>query len=203
MNFQATNLDSAYETLSSLDKLAATEGQNLVNNLKSLIGRLKNDWKGSDATLHINNLIDIYTGVATIVDNVHVVAHNASLSIVQAQEIRNSNGGGGNVGVVIATGAGDIETIETVPPTTEFFCDPTKAPADLTTMTAEKGAFDRFCTEFSRLKEDLLSNWTSGSNRDKAVSDFEQFEADSAKYKNSFGEAEGNLSTAVSNLKQL
>ena len=203
MNFQASNLDMAYETLNSLNNLASTNGQNLVNNLKNLIARLKNDWKGSDATVHINNLIDVYTGVSTIVENVHIVAHNASAPIVQAQTIRNSNGGVGNIGVVIPSGSGAIEVIETLASTTEYFVDSMAAPNDLVSLTAEKGAFDRFCTEFTRLKEELLSNWTSGSNREKAIADFEQFEADSTKYRGFFSEAEANLTIAVNNLKQL
>ncbi len=203
MNFQASNLDAAYDTLSSLNTLASTNGQNLVNNLKSLTIRLKNDWKGNDAMVHINNLIDVYTGVATIVENVHIIAHNASGPIVQAQEIRNSNGGVGNVGSVIVPGNSAFETLEKLGTTTEYFVDPAAAPQDLTTLTAEKGAFERFATEFTRLKDELLNNWTSGLNREKAVADFEQFEADIAKYKSIFEDAEANLTIAVNNLKQL
>ncbi len=203
MNFQASNLDAAYESLSSLNSLASGNGQNLVTGLKTLIGSLKNDWKGNDASAHINNLIDVYTGVATIVDNVHVVAHNASASIVQAQTVRQSNGGKGNVGTVFPTGTGSVEALDRLGSTTEFFVDPTAAPVDLQKLTGLKESFDSFGKEFSRLKEDLLGNWTSGSNREKAVSDFNQFEADSAKYRNYLAEAEANLTVAVHNLQQL
>lgn len=203
MDFRAENLDGAYETLNSLNTLATTQGSNLVSNLSNLIGRLKTHWIGSDATVHINGLIDVYKGVATIVSNVQTVAHNASMPIVNAQTIRNSNGGSGEVGTVIPASSGEISAIDYAADTTEYYVDPNGAPQDLTTLTAEKGAFDRFCSQFTSLKEELLNNWSSGSNRDKAVSDFEQFESDVATFTKTFNDAETNLSTAVSNLKQI
>ena len=93
MNFQANDLDAAYETITQFEHLAKTSGFNLASNLNSLIGRLKKDWKGTDATLHINNLIDVYDGIREIVQNVLIVAHNTSGAIVSVQNVRHSNGG--------------------------------------------------------------------------------------------------------------
>ena len=203
MNFQATNLDGAYESLKSLNQLASAKGKNLSTGLGVIIGKLKSDWKGSDATLHINNLIDVYTGVATIVENVHVVAHNASKPIVDAQTIRNSNGGSGEVGVVFPTSEDSIVSIEKLGDTAEYYVDPTAAPQDLSVLQTLKETFDSFCTEFTSFKDELLNNWTGGADRDRVVSDFEQFEADAANYKKYFSEAEQTLSIAISNLKQI
>ena len=203
MDFHATDLDGAYESLTGLNNLATVGGSRIVNGLKSLITSLKTHWIGNDATLHINNLINIYDGVAKIVDNVHIIAHNTSGPIVNAQTIRNSNGGTGEVGIVFQVAESENETLETLGNTTEYYVDPTGAPQDLTQLQTMKEQFDVFCTEFTTRKEELLSNWTSGLDRDKAVSDFEQFETDAANYKKYFLEAEQTLSNAVSNLKQL
>ena len=48
-----------------------------------------------------------------------------------------------------------------------------------------------------------MNNWISGTNRDKAVSDFTEFESNVLSYTKKINEAKDNLGTATSNLKQI
>lgn len=203
MNFQANNLDAAYSQVKELNTLATTTGVNLVESLTSNIKSLKSHWKGSDATLHINNLINVREALVAIVSDVSAVAHNVSMPIVQAQTIRNSNGGGGEVGEIISLYNGVLEKIETLSDTTEYFVDPVNAPLDHQQLSSICDQFNSFYTSFQSIKEDLMNNWISGSDRGQAVSDFEQFEANATTYSKNLTEARDNLGIATSNLAQM
>lgn len=203
MNFQTKDLDAAYSTLVQLNGLAVSQGVSLIRSLASNIKSLKEHWKGTDATLHINNLIAVYNGLAVIVSDVTAVAHNVSIPIVNAQTIRKSNGGSGDVGEVISLYDGFVENIALLESTTEYYVDPAGAPNDFATLSDICERFNSFYTTFQAYKADLMGNWIAGSDRGKAENDFEQFETNATTYTKSLTEAKDNLGTAISNLSQI
>lgn len=201
LSFHALDLDGTYDTLEKINQLAISDGNMLIENLKKLVLDLKNHWIGNDATIHINNLIKIYDSVRNVVQNVNLVAHNTSEPIVNAQTIRNANGGAGEVDKIIPIENGKSDTIEILQSTKEYYVDPVLVPQDLVDLQVQKDAFNNFCTKFSGYKDELLNNWLSGSDRPKAINDFTDFEKDIANFKKIFSDAEQTLSIVVSNLK--
>ena len=169
MNFQANNLDAAYNQVSALNDLTTTTGVNICDSLESNIKNLKVHWKGTDATLHINNLISVLGGMRNIIVDVSKIAHNVSIPIVNVQTIRKSNGGTGGVGDVISVYNGVFSNVTQVETTDEYYVDPSAAPTDLDTLVNICDRFDQFITQFQATKQDLLNNWTSGSDRATVV----------------------------------
>jgi len=203
MDFHANNLDGAYTTLSNLNALATGDGATMETNLKNVISNLQLHWKGNDAAVHINNLMDVCSGLDTIINSVMIVAHNVSMPIVNAQTIRNSNGGMGDVGSVIAYNQQAPLLFQKLESTTEYFVDPIGAPKDYSELCDVCNSFTSFCSKFTQYREELMNNWMSGTNRDKAVSDFEEFESNVSNYTKKLNEAKDNLGNATSNLKQI
>ena len=203
MNFHANDLDGAYETLSALYSLATSDGEKLETSLKTVITNLEGHWKGNDATIHINNLMDVCKGLNLIINNVKYVAHNVSMPIVKAQTIRNSNGGRGNVGEVIPYNEEAPLIFTQLDPTAEYYVDPVGAPADYNELSEVCDLFTVFCNKFHEYKETLLNNWISGSDRERAVSNFEEFESNVSTYTTKLNNAKGNLEIATSNLKDI
>ena len=203
MNFHANDLDGAYETLSALYSLATSDGEKLETSLKTVITNLEGHWKGNDATIHINNLMDVCKGLNAIINSVKYVAHNVSMPIVKAQTIRNSNGGRGNVGEVIPYNEEAPLVFTQLEPTAEYYVDPVGAPTDYNELSEVCDLFTVFCNKFHEYKEELLGNWISGNDRDKAVSNFEEFESNVSSYTSKLNNAKGNLEIATSNLKEV
>ena len=52
------NLDLGYEQCKEINSFSLSTGDDLLNNLSSNIANLKSHWVGTDATAHINNLIN-------------------------------------------------------------------------------------------------------------------------------------------------
>ena len=203
MDFSAKDLDGAYRTLSNLNALATGDGITMETNLKKVISNLQLHWKGNDATVHINNLMDVCSGLDAIIDSVMLVAHTLSMPIVNAQTIRNSNGGTGDVGTIINYNQRGALLFQRLGTTTEYYVDPVGAPKDYLELCDICETFTRFCSKFTQYKYNLLENWMSGTNRDKAVSDFDNFETNVFNYTKKLNEARDNLGTATSNLKQI
>lgn len=203
MDFHANNLDGAYQTLSNLSSLANNEGVTIEKSLKNVINNLQLHWKGNDAVLHINNLIDVYGGLEAIVESVMIVAHDVSIPIVNAQTIRNSNGGTGDVGAVLLYNQPEKVLFQKLENTTEYYVDPVGAPNDYTELCEAYSSYTSFCSKFSSLKEELMNNWISGTNRDKAVSNFEEFESNVSNYNKNLNAAKDNLANAITNLKRI
>lgn len=197
------DLDAVYDTLKKLNFLSTTDGSAIISGLNKLILSLKEHWIGSDATLHINNLIKVYNDVNKVVENVNLVAHNTSSPIVNAQSIRNANGGYGEVGEIIPLENKKMEVIENLNETKQYYVDPVLIKQDFENLITQKENFNNFCTQFSNFKDELFNNWMSGSDRDKIYNDFSEFENDADAYKKIFIEIEQTMSTVISNLRQI
>jgi len=201
-NVKVNNLDQAYEECVQLYNVVSNQGKSLITSLKSNINSLKGNWIGSDATLHINHLIDIYDSLGVIVSETGKIVSAVSEGVINIQRVRRANGGSGNVGDSLPTTFESAEAIADVPDTVEYDCKP-GAKNDQMLLSGICMEYDNFHTEFNSAKETLLANWQEGSNREGAVRLFNEFQEVSAANKTKLREALDNLTTAVNNISQL
>lgn len=202
MNISVRDLDLGYNQCEELNTLAKTSGENIINSLGNDINSLKAHWVGSDATLHINNLIKVYNALVAIVTDAKGVTASAGNAIIAIQEVRRSNGGSGNVGSMLPSNAPESMTLQPNEETTEYRCDPS-AKSDYTQLVQICSDFVNFRNQFQSQKDALLSNWTAGANREQAVKNFDEFASNTETYNKYLTEARDNLEIAVSNLSQL
>ena len=202
MNINVTDLDSAYTKCESLNTLSKTDGGKLLTNLETDITNLKNHWKGSDAKEHINNLIKVYNGLVAIITDAKAITSRAGGSIISIHTARRSNGGSGNVGADLDGQAPQSSSIAEVQETNEYFCDPA-AKTDYSLLEQICTDFDTFKTSFKTTKEELMSMWLAGADRETAVTKFSEFDENTTVYKTLLDSAKSDLNTAVSNLSQL
>ena len=161
------------------------------------------DYKdGNDATEHINNLIKVYNALVAIVTDAKGVTAAAGNAIIAIQEVRRSNGGSGNVGAPLPSNAPDSLSIPNNEATTEYRCEPA-ARNDYTQLVQICTDFMTLINNFQTQKDELLSNWTAGANRESAVKCFDDFISNAETYNNYLTGARDNLEIAVSNLSQL
>ena len=202
MNFEAKNLDESYNQIKKLNDLSMNEGNELSQTLYSNINSLQKNWKGTDATKYINDLILVYEAMCRLVTEISSVSNEVSKPIVKAQTIRNLNGGRGEIGQLLQKKEVTPIAIEKLEDTAEYFVSP-DATTDYDNLNTLTENFVKFEEKFLNSKEELLNNWTVGSDRPRAIYIFNDFESNSGSYKKTLNEVKQNLSTAISNMTNL
>ena len=202
MDINVTNLNLGYEQCERLNTLVRNSGEKLIDELSSNISSLKAHWIGSDATNHINNLITVYEALVALLTDAKAITADVGNKMIAIQTVRNANGGGGSVGAELPSEAPNSQVIERCGETAEYNVDPA-AKADYQLLVEECSEFSRFVSEFRDMKDELLSNWTAGVNREQAVSNFGNFEANSDTYSKYMTDARDNLEIAISNIEKL
>ncbi len=202
MDIQVNNLDQGYNQCEELNNMAAREGEKLISDLGSDITNLKAHWKGSDATVHINNLIKVYDALISLATDAKGVTSVAANKIIAMQQVRQSNGGAGMVGNPLPSSAPNAGGIGPVEETSEYYCDPS-AKGDYDQLVQICTDYNAFRNNFQTKKDELLSNWTAGADRGNAVNAFNEFEQNAETYNTYLTNAKENLGIAVSNLSQL
>lgn len=200
MDIRVNNLDLGYDQCEGLNNLAKQKGQDLINELKNNINNLKVHWVGNDAMVHINNLIELYGFLGKLVDSAMSVTSNAANSMIRLQEIRQTNGGMGNVGTALI-GFYEYGAIPNVISTTEYYVE-LAALNDLKILNNIYSSYKEFITNFNSKKDELFSNWTMGANIENAKARFEEFSSISSKYDSYLDNAIQNLSKACNNISR-
>lgn len=199
VNFR--NLDLGYEQCSDLYNAVKQGGESLLANLRTVYMGLNSHWKGTDATLHINQLVDIHTAVNTFVaDTGNAVAYAAE-KISQVQEVRRANGSSGMVGELLSQ-LSEQERLQKIEETNEYSCTP-EARDDYQNLAQVCTEFDTFVQTVHEKTEDLMNNWIDGNERDKVVKNSQEFENLAEDFKRYLSETRNALDIAVSNLSQI
>lgn len=202
MNIIVNDIPSAYTQCEGLNTLSSTQGEKLISSLGTDITNLKNNWKGSDATVHINNLIKVYNAMVDIVTTAKTITAKAGANIIELQRVVSSNGGGLNVGAALNAAAPESIAIQPVEETTEYYCSPS-AKSDYAQLVEICTNFVNFKTQFSDLKKELMANWISGLNKEDAVAAFDYFDSMTDDYNNYLTSARDNLEIAINNIATL
>ena len=202
MNISVTDLDRSYTQCSDLYTLSDKTGSDIISKLETNITNLKNNWIGNDAMEHINNLIVVHDALVQLVTNAKKLTSAAAGAIIDIQDVRRKNGGGGTVGEALAATAPSSQVLTKVEPTSEYKCLP-GAKTDQTTLESLCSEFETFKTNFTAKKDELMTNWTAGANREEAVRCFTTFLTSAEDYKKYMTDANSKLLIAVSNLSTL
>lgn len=201
MDIRVNNLDLGYEQCEGLNNLVNGKGQELTNNIKNNIANLKQHWVGNDATVHINNLIELYDFLGRLVNGALGVTSSAADSMIRIQEIRQLNGGAGQIGNKLISSA-DFSRIANAETTAEYYVDPA-ALSDLSTLKGIYSSYNEFINSFKSKRDDLFSNWTMGARIEQAKEMFDEFLNASNKYDGYFNNAIENLEKATKNISNL
>lgn len=202
MNIQVNNLDLAFDQCYGIHTLASNSGQTLINDLQNNINALKLHWKGSDATLHINNLIKVHKALVALITDAKLVTSDAADKIIAIQEVRKSNGGVGNVGSPLSKSAPSSVVLPEVSDTAETYVVP-EAKNDHMDLSNICNKYNSFIQEFTAKKDELFGNWLAGANIERAKTNFNEFLTNSTTYNGYLNSAKDNLGIAVSNMSQL
>ena len=191
------HLDQGYEKASSLFDHEEQEGVSLLFDLKTEIENLKRDWVGTDATSNINDLIAEFNDLQKFLNMSLSSTSLAMQKIVEMQEIRKANFGGGQVGDVRKLKDNEL-TIEPVQASEKYYVDP-NITTDYKNLLSICERLKKFRSDYVMDRDDIMNNWTKGNGRDKIVEVFGMVDDVSTKLEKKINEVVENLDMAIKN----
>jgi uncharacterized protein YukE len=169
----------------------------IIANLASGIENLKNSWKGKDAGVQIENVVKVHNAMVEIRETLAVLATVTSKIAANYREIQNSNGAGLETFSYITS---DSKTI--LPDYTDM-ADTINITPDANNgrvkIDAASTAIDQFISEAKRYYNNIMQNWTAGTEREELISRFETLISNSNTYKETLNSVSQSIRTALSN----
>ena len=199
-----TDLDLGYDQVVAIHNYIKSEGESLATRINGNIDKLTNDWVAEDATIHINNLIDVYNKLVKFIKGSVSVLSEATEKIVEVQETRESNGArssmvGGRVSSEVDL-AGDKADIVT---SAKYTTDVAVLRADYDELKSLTEEFKGFADKVAQDGDELMNNWRAGNKRQETFEELESFKTISKESHAKMTEAHENLETAVTNIENI
>jgi len=205
MNLELTvqDLDQAGKQAVAFNR-ACNAGADVSVKLSQVIESLRNNWIANDATVHINNLIDLHT---VLYDIAHASIQNScdTIQVIRAMQVTIQNNGGKapTIGSAEVTSAPrDTREIDRVPDTTANIC--TNAAADdYLKLQNVQSLFTSFVDQYNAKYNDLMANWTEGGNIEAFRDLHSKLNQNVESFNQILDQAVKNLNTALKNIAGL
>ena len=174
----------------------------LVNGVQS--GHTKESWHGSDAALHINNMISCKSYAASMASVALDICSHAFQELKKMLLTVEANGGAAvNIGSLKTTSFGEsLKNGPEVVDTGGLYIDVEKASEALSLLKETYNDFFEFFERYSRQHGFIMEIWQSGGNHEFHNKTFQDFESQLGDIKEVFLDAIDSLGQAISNWSQ-
>lgn len=202
MNHKIDNVTNLYDSAKKMYNycVVGSDGSSadaLLNSLKNGIENLKQNWKGIDAGIQINDVITVYNATVEVRNSLANLAAESSKVAVLYREIQNSSSSSLETLTAVtftpvSPMAGYTDTADTIDIN----------PQTLTGKSYIDGvasALDEFKNSVSTYYEEITNNWTAGPGREEALGAFQTFAASVNKYQEILNTVSSNITQALRN----
>ncbi|MCI8575160.1 MAG: hypothetical protein HFI09_01690 [Bacilli bacterium] len=195
-----TNLEEAVQRIGELSSTARL-GVDLTNRMNRSIESLKECWKGSDAVVHIHNMIAQKSCVAAMSSVASDIAYHVHEEIETIQRKIEANGGNSvSIGAFAGISFGNsLKDNEEAVDTGEVYVDTGMAREQLSNLRSIKEDFFDFYEKYSKVHAYIMEIWVAGGARDYHEDSFNQFRQQIELMRSEFDDAIQALSKAISN----
>lgn len=204
MNHKVNSVANLYSSASNLHRSIVNGSQDtsaakIMQNLKEGIDNLEQNWEGHDAGVQINNVVTVYNAMGRIKDMLDELASEASKISSDYRAIQKANG------------ANNLEELSRIVPeapstriaeysdTRDTINIQTGAVTGKQKIDNANSAIDGFIASVKREFDDIMNNWTAGPKREEAKQVFDEFVANSNKYKQLLNETSESIATSMKN----
>ena len=207
-----TDLDLGYEQVVHIHHLISGEGVAIAQRINTNIDKLTDDWVSEDATVQINNLINVYNKLVQFIKTSTVVLSEATQRVVEVMELRVDNGSkgsfvGGNVSEDTDL-SGDKSTITT---SSSYTTDVNVLKQDFEQLKSLTEEFDSFSNKVNEEShallgdsaEDSSANWRSGNHRKETADQMAEFKKIASEGIEKLTEACEMLKIAITNIESV
>lgn len=201
MDHKVANVQQLHDDAMYLYNNLVVGGENsadyILNNLSQSVDNLKSNWKGRDAGVRIQEIIEVHNAMVAVRNALAQLSSDSSRVAVNYRNIQIANGAGLDELAVInfdtkSRLAGHTDTADTVD------INP-QAEVGRNLIDSANNALDTFRVEVKTRYDDIMGNWTVGSGRNAAKDAFDSFSANVNKYKETLTEVSSNITKALQN----
>lgn len=201
MNHKINNVGKLYTDSSDLySRVVKEQADGIISELDAAITTLKNVWEGVDAGVQINNVVDVHNGMVAVRNALAGLAKDSSAVAANYREIQRMNKGDIEelVPITVDEGKPTLPAYEDRRDTINITPEALNAKNKLDIATQE---YETFKTAVERGYNDIMDNWTAGIGRNNADSAFNDFMANSDRYKQILNDVSASIATALKNYK--
>ena len=201
MDHKVANVQQLHDDAMYLYNNLVVGGENsadyILNNLSQSVDNLKSNWKGRDAGVRIQEIIEVHNAMVTVRNALAQLSSDSSRVAVNYRNIQIANGAGLDELAVINFDTKSRLTEHT--DTADTIDINPQAEVGRNLIDGANNALDTFRVEVKTRYDDIMGNWTVGSGRNAAKDAFDSFSANVNKYKETLTEVSSNITKALQN----
>ena len=189
MNHKVNDVQQLYTDARNLyNVVVKDQADSIIADLGSAIAILKNSWKGVDAGVQINSVIDALAGLAK----------DSSAVAVNYRDIQRLNSASIDALAPIEIDA-SIPPMEAYQDVRDTIDISTEAVSGKSKLDSTNDSYDAFRTAVDRYYNAIMENWQAGPGRNNAEGAFAEFMSNANKYKQILEDVSKSITTALSN----
>lgn len=201
MNHKVNNVQGLYSSATDLYNTIVVNGDvsadSILANLYGGIENLKNNWKGIDAGKKIQEVIEVHNDMVKVRNALAQLSYDSSVVAAQYREIQNANGAGLEYLSPIKTEP--KEELEPYTDTADTIDIVPAAEMGKTLIDTANVDLDTFISNVTYKYNEIMDNWTAGTGRDSAQGAFDEFVANTKRYKSILTEVSERITSALKN----
>lgn len=199
MNHKVNDVEQLYIDAKNLyTQVVQEQADGIIDALNSAINTLKNSWKGADAGVQINNVVDVYNGMVSIRNALAVLAKDSSTVAAGYRDIQRLNSA--NIGALTPiTIDGTKVRMEPYTDTRDTIDITPEAVGGKSKLDSTNDSYDSFKNAVDMHYNAIMDNWQAGPGRNNAEGAFSEFMSNANKYKQTLEEVSRSIATALSN----
>lgn len=201
MNHKVRNVQELYISAEQLYREGVTGGEvsadGILSNLVQGIENLKQNWKGTDAGVRIQEVIKVHNSMVNVRNSLALLAVESSKIAVSYREIQTANGARLDTLTPINTElknnlADYFDEADTIDINQE-------AAVGKAFIDRANNALDTFEATVRKKYNEIMGNWLAGSGRGEAESAFNAYMSNVKQYKQKLSEVSENITMALQN----
>lgn len=198
MNHKVKNVQQLHDSATTLlNSVVKGTADDILSNLSSGIDNLKNNWKGKDAGVRIQEVISVHNAMVSVRNALAQLAADSSAVAANYREIQNANGAG--LGGLSKLTYELKSNIDAYSDTADMVDINDGAKGGKTSIDTAKEAMNTFRNAVTSKYNEIMENWTSGNGRDSAQNAFDSFINNVDQYTQTLNDVSKNITTALTN----
>ena len=195
-----TSIEEAAQQVIELNR-ASNLGADVTIQLGKTVEKLKEAWQGSDAVVHINNLMEIKDWCAALSSTALEVSTAAHAEIHRMIDKQRANGGNPMEmpSIVYTSYADYLKMNERAVDNGNVFVDTTAARVESSSLKQSKELFAQFVDKYFQVYGYMIDIWQSGGARNHIEDEVNKFKANLERYQQQFATAISSLDQAIAN----
>ena len=201
MNHKVENVEELYLNAQHLYNNVVcgdtTGADGMLRNLSQAVEILKNNWKGADAGVKIQEIITVYNELIEVRNALALLARDSSKVASNYRRIQLENGA--PLGELQALNVSEKTEKESYSDNADTIDINPEADNGRKLVDEVRDAIDGFIIDSKKTKDDILGNWQIGTGRNDADEAFNKFESNAKKNKDKLLDVSTNITRALQN----